>query len=417
MVIEIRVKNVFVFDKQIAFSMKADMRSKKFATNVYRENNFNVLKVAGVYGQNNAGKTCLVRCIKTIKDILLNKKTAIIKNMFTDNRICELGVTFLHEGRKFSYDLKYDVDKSEYIYEKFVEIFKDSYGNEKEELWLLKDNESGSYSCICEELVSMMSIISKNNILVYLVDTSMFPKIDEMKNILSEFAAKIDIVNMNNIPINKTIELMKNKNNSQKKVVEFIKNADLYMDNFEYLDMDKVKVELDEETNMPEEKVLSIRENIMDTIRLTSTYKGVKVPSLVFDSTGTKKLAALAGYIIEALEQDRILIIDEMDSSIHFRLTRAIVSMFNNELNQKAQLICTVHDVNLMDCKKLFRKEQIWFVHKEDSGVYVYSLADFTAKDGVRDTTDVIEKYKRGILGALPDPELIRTLIDIKGTK
>ena len=64
----------------------------------------------------------------------------------------------------------------------------------------------------------------------------------------------------------------------------------------------------------------------------------------------------------------------------------------------------------------MFRKEQIWFVHKDESGVYVYSLADFTAQQGVRgDTTDVIEKYRKGALGALPDPELITSLLSIKG--
>jgi len=48
-------------------------------------------------------------------------------------------------------------------------------------------------------------------------------------------------------------------------------------------------------------------------------------------------------------------------------------------------------------------------------GVYVYSLADFTAQQGVRDTTDVMEKYRKGALGALPDPELINSLLSIKG--
>ena len=43
------------------------------------------------------------------------------------------------------------------------------------------------------------------------------------------------------------------------------------------------------------------------------------------------------------------------------------------------------------------------------------SLADFTAQQGVRDTTDVMEKYRKGALGALPDPELINSLISIKG--
>ena len=47
--------------------------------------------------------------------------------------------------------------------------------------------------------------------------------------------------------------------------------------------------------------------------------------------------------------------------------------MFNNELNTDAQMIFTVHDINLMDCKRLFRKEQIWFVDKDEKG-YMYIL-------------------------------------------
>lgn len=208
---------------------------------------------------------------------------------------------------------------------------------------------------------------------------------------------------------------MKNKDQLQEKVVQFIKNADLYMDNFEFVDMNQIKIDVHSENNVPDENVLNVKEQIMDQMRLVSTYKGVKVPSMLFDSTGTKKIAALASYIIEGLEKGRILIIDELDSSIHFKLTRAIVALFNNELNTNAQMIFTVHDINLMDCKRLFRKEQIWFVHKDSESVYVYSLADFTTQQGIRDTTDIIEKYRKGILGALPDPELINSLLDLKG--
>ena len=235
-----------------------------------------------------------------------------------------------------------------------------------------------------------------------------------MKKILVDFAGKIDIINMNNIPMEHTIKLMKNKNQLQQKVVDFIKDADLYMDNFEYVDIDQIKLAADDESEKPDEKVLELPETIMEQIRLVSTYKGVPVPSMLFDSTGTKKIAALAGYVIEGLEQGRILVVDELDSSIHFKLTRAIVAMFNNELNTNAQMIFTVHDINLMDCKKMFRKEQIWFVHKDNAGVYVYSLADFTAQQGVRDTTDIIEKYKKGALGALPEPDLMNSLLSIR---
>lgn len=419
MIVEIRAKNCFSFSEPIVFSMNADMRNKKFASNVYKENNFNVLKVAGIYGSNNAGKTCLVKCIRGIKNILLNKEPSIRKNLFTKSNVCEFGVTFLESGRKFSYDLKYDSNKKEYLYEKFVEILKDQHGNEKEVTWLLKDNENinNNYACDNEDLVKMMQMISQNGLVCYLVDASKFKCLAEMKKIIVDFAAKIDIIDMNDIPMEKTIDFLKNKNSLQEKVVNFIKNADLYMDDFEYVEMDKIKISADEENEKPQEKVLNLPDKFIDKISLVSVYKGVPVPSILFDSTGTKKIAALASYIIEGLENGRILVVDELDSSIHFKLTRAIVAMFNNELNQNAQLVFTVHDINLMDCKRMFRKEQIWFVHKDEDGVYVYSLADFTAQLGVRDTTDIMEKYRKGALGALPDPELIKSLLDIKGNR
>lgn len=415
MIIELRAKNCFAFDEQIAFSMKADMRNKKFASNVHRENNFNVLKTAGIYGPNNAGKTCLIRCIKVIKNVLLNKPTELISNIFTESDISELGITFLSGGREFSYDFKYDVKKQEFIYESFVEILKDRYSNEKEVCWLMRDTQREEYSCADEELLAMIPVVAKNNVIFNLIDTTRFEHLNEMKNILIGFANRIDILNMNNIPMEHTIELMKNKNKLQEKVVGFIKNADLCMDNYEYVDMDKIKLKTVNVSGKPEEEVLDIPDKLMDQIRLVSTYKGIHVPSMLFDSTGTKKIAAMASYVIEALEQGRILVIDELDSSIHFKLTRATVAMFNNELNLNGQMIFTVHDINLMDCKRLFRKEQIWFVDKDDNGVYVYSLADFTAENGVRDTSDIIEKYRKGAFAALPEPELINTLLGING--
>lgn len=219
---------------------------------------------------------------------------------------------------------------------------------------------------------------------------------------------------MNNIPIKKTMDIMKNGDKLREKIVNFVKNSDLYLDDFKYLSDDEIKIGKDISNESPAEDLLKIRESIIDQIRLTSIYKGVPVPSLIFDSTGTKKIVALASYIIESLEEGKILVIDELDSSIHFKLTRSIVAMFNNELNDNAQLIFTVHDINLMDCNRLLRKEQIWFIHKDEKSNYLYSLSDFKANEGVRDTSNIQQKYKTGLLGALPEPDLIESLLEIK---
>ena len=415
MIVEIRAKNVFSFNESVRFSMKADMRNKKLGFNVHKINNFNVLKTAVIYGQNNAGKTCLVECIKAIKNSLLNLPMEIMQNLFTNSSICELGVSFINNGELFSYDFKYDMHKMEYVYEKFLEIYRDKYANDKEDVWYffdVNDKENSAKEIKDKSLVDAVKVVSHNAPICHTVDVKNFEYVNKMKKLLTELANEIDIVDLNNIPLEKTIDLLKNKSELQQRIVDFIKNADLYLEDYKYSDIDDLIIPI-KKNGKPSERALDIPDRIMDQIRLTSVYKGQSVPSMLFDSSGTKKMAALASYIIEGLEKGHVLVIDELDSGIHFILTRAIVSMFNNELNDKSQLIATTHDVNLLDVKKLFRKEQIWFVDKDEDRVRVYSLAEFTAEEGVRDTTDIIDKYTKGFFKAIPEPELINSLIDI----
>ena len=115
MIVEIRINNCYIFNQEVVFSMNADMRNKRFITNVHKENNFNILKTAAIYGSNNTGKTCFVKCIADIKNALLNRKSKIMSNLFTDNSICEFGITFLEFNREFSFDFKFDENKEEYI--------------------------------------------------------------------------------------------------------------------------------------------------------------------------------------------------------------------------------------------------------------------------------------------------------------
>ena len=72
MIIEVRAKNCYAFEDDIIFSMKPDMRNKKFGANVHKENNFNVIKKVGIYGQNNAGKTYIVKCIRAMIYMIIN---------------------------------------------------------------------------------------------------------------------------------------------------------------------------------------------------------------------------------------------------------------------------------------------------------------------------------------------------------
>jgi len=411
MITSLKFNNCFAFNNSIEMNLKADMRTKKFSSNVININeNLNILKSAVIYGPNNTGKTTLINCIKAMKGTLLNKKIHLDSNIFIDNDICEESISFIYQDKEYSYEYKFDDEKMLYIYEKMCEIVKDKYNNEKEELIFLKDTINQKYECPeDQELEKVLNIASNNNILIYTVQIEKFPILEKIKTILTGIANSIEIVDMNKIPNSKTIQILKNKDDETKKVVEFIKNADLYLDDYMYVE--DLGIEIDGKE--PEEQVLADK-NFMDKIRIISVYKGRAVPSIIFDSLGTKKIAALASYVIEAIEQGKTLVIDELDSSLHFKITRAIMSMFNNEINKNAQLIATLHDISLLDCKRMFRKEQIWFTDKDENGTDLYSLKEFSyAENGVRDTSDIQEKYKKGEFGAIPEPDLISTLLEV----
>lgn len=411
MITSFKFNNCFAFDKPVKMDLRADMRTKKFNSNIQNiTENLNVLKTIAIYGPNNTGKTTFIKCIKAIKDTLQNKEINLMANIFTNSKICEAGMSFIYENEEYSYEFKFDFIEHSYVYEKMTKIIRDKYNNESESLIFIKDTINNIYQCPLDaKLQEVLHFTSNNNIIIYTVQIDKFEVLQKIKNILVFIANNIDIVNMNKIPISKTIEMLKNKNQETKKIVEFIKKADVYLEDFKYVDDIKFGVndkELEEE--------ISKDKNFLDQIKLVSVYKGKEVPSILFDSIGTKKIAALASYVIKAIQEGKTLIIDELDSSLHFKVTRAIMSMFNNDINQKSQLIATLHDVSLLDCKKMFRKEQIWFTDKDDEGTKLYSLKDFTyCESGVRDTSDIKEKYSKGEFGAIPEPDLISTLLEV----
>lgn len=416
MLVSLKFNNTYIFSKETSFSLKADMRNKRLSSNVIESASDNVLKSACIYGSNNSGKTCLVRIIRALWSVILSQPGDILPNLFSKNPVVSISCVFIQDEKEWEYSFSLNTGSMEFLYEKFVRIEYDQYKNQKEDLYFERDFINQKFFSKDEVLQASLPLMGRTNILIHVVDVSTLPYLKEARQVLISFASKIVIVDMNNIPLAQTIFMLKNHDALQKDIVSFIKNADLDLEDFKYLEINVPTQKVSFHPQQPAEDVIAMRvqQSFEDSLRLTSVYKGIAVPSLLFDSTGTKKIAALASYVVGALKNGSILVIDELDSSIHFKLTRSIVSMFNNELNDKAQLIFTAHDVSLMDCKKLFRKEQIWFVHKDGEGVYLYSLASFTAEDGVRETTDIIEKYKRGVLGAIPEPDMLKTLLQVK---
>ena len=120
-----------------------------------------------------------------------------------------------------------------------------------------------------------------------------------------------------------------------------------------------------------------------------------------FNSEGTMRLFCYLGWILAALDQGRTIFIDEIDAKLHFLVADYIIGLFNSiEHNPKnAQLICTAHNVMLMD--EGLRRDQIYFTSKDQYGrSSLVSLSDF---NGVRKNDLFSKRYLAGFYASLPD--------------
>ena len=147
--------------------------------------------------------------------------------------------------------------------------------------------------------------------------------------------------------------------------------------------MSNVKIELEHE--------------VVDENNNKKSYK------LNFDdeSSGTKVLFYFAPSLKRAFESSRVIIVDELERSMHPALVEFIIKLFNNrDINKvNSQLIFTTHATNLLNIE-LLRRDQIWFTEKNpDNGVSdLYPLDSFS----VRKDENIQKGYINGRYGAIP---------------
>jgi AAA15 family ATPase/GTPase len=138
------------------------------------------------------------------------------------------------------------------------------------------------------------------------------------------------------------------------------------------------------------------------------------IPFIVHEreSHGTRKLIHLLGPIYDTIKNGRVLFVDEFDSRFHPNLSKKLIELFNKFNKRGAQLIFTGHDVSLLS-KDLLRRDQIWFINKDQFGVSeLYSLSDFNAKT-VRNTSAFDKKFLENKFGASDTIEISDKLMDL----
>ena len=417
MILEIRFNNYKMFKNDNVLSFFADTRIKRLASNYFNVLNRNVLKSVSLYGQNNIGKSSVLYLVGLIRNVMLGvENVPFNRELFGDTPRSDISIIFKTEKDSswMEYSFTYDSFKFEVVKEELNEITFYETGNSfKKNIYSL-NKDTGELSVLDHNENSLLKILPTKKPFLYSIslDNNTFGMLKPYLESFRRLAESIEIVELYNIPIEKTISVFKGKDENKKRfVLEFIKHADLSVENFFYNEKTVFKGQNNEVIN---EEVLA-KINVIDQFKLFTIYKGKPVPSIMFDSTGTKKIEALASYIYEAIVNGKTLIIDELDNGLHFKLSRAILAAFNSFANKKGQLLFTAHDIELISCKHMMRKDQIYFSFRNDdltSKLFCLKEAP-VEKGGPRSAEDLLVHYNRGEFGYVPSPNFVKYLTGV----
>lgn len=115
------------------------------------------------------------------------------------------------------------------------------------------------------------------------------------------------------------------------------------------------------------------------------------------ESDGTRALFAFAGPWLDVTENERVLVVDELDTSLHPMLVHFLVKHLHHT-GGKAQLIFTTHDTTLLS-QRILRRDQVWFMEKTpERASKLYPLSDFSPREN-----EAIERgYLNGRYGGIP---------------
>jgi AAA15 family ATPase/GTPase len=367
-------------------------------THILKNNGFQLLKTAAIYGKNGGGKSNFISAMGFVK--------RTIHNSFADSLKKEED-----RGRK-NYNFKLN-ERSENLPSCFEVSF------------LLEDDviyrygfEINGFEIIKEWLfkkVGTETPLFERNRNKFKINSTSFSEGNKYKK----------DVNSNVLFLS---HLAQNNTNVASKVFEWFKNLNVVsgLDDRHYKNVTKNLL-----IEVPEFKAwLSLAVKFLEISNIEAskdknivTYhnifdeNNVVVNSVAFDfereeSQGTKKLVYLLGAIYDTLMKSKVLFIDELDSKLHPNLSKKLLELFHRLNLRNAQFIFTAHDAVLLD-KELFRRDQIWFVDRNKFGASeLYPMSEFNA-EVVRNTSDYRKKYLDSVFGAAATLDITDELIKL----
>ena len=417
MLIQFSAKNYLSFKDEQTLSLTMAKGGELVNSNTFRSNlsaPAGLLKTAVIYGPNASGKSNLLAALVAIKRIVTDSATEwqrgkelpvipfLLDEMSAESP-SEFEIVFVADGVRYQYGF---AATSERVHEEWLLAFP----KVKPQRWFTRiwNEKMNTYEWEMGNSFTGQKQIWQNatrsnalflSTAVHLNSEQLQPIFDWFNNNLraTSFSGSYQELEFTSSRCKDSNEL--------KKVVEYLKVADLGIDDI------SVKAERISAKhlpdNMPEEAKIYFLEkeidaNVFDIRTIHKTNQGNTVIfNFSLESEGTQKFFALAGPIIDTLENGYVLIIDELHSNFHPKMVRFLVDLFHDEKTNpnNAQLIFTSHETSILS-QELFRRDQIWFCEKnKEQATILYPLTDFSPRKG---RENLVAGYLSGRYGALP---------------
>jgi AAA15 family ATPase/GTPase len=410
MLLQFTVNNFKSIKNTTIFSMAT---SSKDEGKSFKIKKYELLQSAIIYGANASGKSNFLKAMAFMRRIVLNRDKVILS---TDK--------LLHYPFQLSTETEDSSSSFEMVF--FIKETKYRYGFEIDDTtvyaeWLYAD-ENGKesklfYRDIDEDELYVNRIkfkeglklkVSKNQLFLWKCDQES----GEISASILQWFSRFNMIDgmENEQYISEAMRQMEDEK-YKKELVALIKTADIGIEDV-LLDEKDIPKSVIEEMPLPPElkKQLLASDTLKDMSLLTHHKKydenNNEVGMTTFEldkeeSKGTQKFFKMSAPILNTLREGKVLIIDELDASLHPMLTKHLIKLFHNEKINKhnAQLIFATHDTNLLH-ESMFRRDQIWLTQKDKYGVTeLYSLAQFK---NVRKNEDFEKKYIQGKYGGVP---------------
>jgi AAA15 family ATPase/GTPase len=384
MLLQFSVTNHRSIKETAIISMKAAADKSMKEVLISPDGKKQIVPVMAIYGANAAGKSNVIHALLLMREMICGNYAKPLKGaklpqepfIFVDGKAdpTEFEIIYYYEGIKYAYGFSFDTNKiiKEYLYH---------WPKGREALIFSRNDGKYEFRESIQEQLTLAGRTPENKL--YLTSSNEW-NCSQTEKAYLWFQKNLHGVIATDGSNENTIDAIRKGGKEKQRILSEIILADLGICNIEL-------------TGIKENPIVSTVHQLKDAEGNQKQYTLL----LGQESVGTQRFFARIGLWMDAINSGTVLLVDEIEASMHPLLTRHLIEMMQDQTINKnhAQLIFTTHDTGLLDLK-LLRRDQIWFAEKDENSMQtdIYALTEFSP----RKDENIAKGYMQGRYGAIP---------------